>query len=168
MRGFLIEAVVLLLVWAVAGATNSIGFIMGNEPTIVGVVTTLLVVGTWLFVGWFAGSRSKTGFLRFAVVFWIIVAAGAPLVLWALNAAPGLTIIQGGWILPLLLFVISAPLYGVVAMLPYQAAATWTAGVGIAVLAMTLGAYLAGRRMGSRSAPPTMASSQTDRGREVF
>ena len=150
-RVWLVEAVVLLLAWVAAGVANSGGFIMGDVPSIVGVVTTLVVVFTWRLAGWFAGSGSKAGFVRFAAVFWITVVAGGPLVFWALTVAPGLTVSQGGWVLPLLLFVVAAPLYGLVALLPYQSAVVWTAGIGVAVLAMTLGAYSAGRRIGRRS-----------------
>jgi len=111
-----------------------------------------VVVCAWPVAGWFAGSKSRAGFVRFAAVFWTIVVAGGPLVFWALIAAPGLTTSQGGWVLPLLLFALAAPLYGLVAMFPYQTAIVWTAGIGVVVLAMTLGAYLSGRRIGSRAA----------------
>ena len=43
-RGLLVAAAILLLVWAVAGAVNAIGFIMGNRPTPVGILATLVVV----------------------------------------------------------------------------------------------------------------------------
>lgn len=149
--GWLGQLVVLLLVWVVAGVTNSGGFIMGNAPTTFGTVTTLIVVLAWLLAGWLAGVGSKTGFVRFAAVFWVAMVVGGPLVFWALTAAPGMTILQGGWVLPLLLFVVAAPLYGLVALLPYQAAVVWTAGMGVAVLAMTLGSYSPGRRVVRRS-----------------
>lgn len=147
-RDLLVARAILLLAWAMAGAVNAIGFIMGSTPTPLGILATLAVVCAWPVAGWYAGSRSGERFVRFAVVFWIIVAVGGPLVFRALNAAPGLSSSQGGWVLPLALFITAAPLYGLVAMLPYQMAMVWTAVIGVAVLAITLGAYLAGRRSG--------------------
>ncbi len=153
-RGLFVEVAVTLIVWIAAGVINSGGFIMGTEPSAAGVVATLVVLVIWLSAGWLAGSGSKAGFVRFGTVFWLIVVAGGPLVFWALTAAPGMSVMQGGWLLPLLLFVVAAPLYGLVGMLPYQLAVVWTSCIGATVFVSALGAYSAGRHIGRRAARP--------------
>jgi hypothetical protein len=150
-RGLLVGAGILLLTWAVAGAVNAVEFIMGYAPSAVGAVATLVAACAWPMAGWFAGSRSGTGFIRSAAVFWIAVAAGAPLVLWALNRAGGLTVSQGGAVLPLLLFVLAAPLHGLTAALPSWEPAVQTAVIGVAVFVLTLVSYLVRRRIERRS-----------------
>ena len=151
-RGLLAAAAILLLAHAMAGAVNAIGFIMGNPPTPLGILATLVVVCAWPIAGWIAGSRSGGGFLRLATVFWVFVVAGIPLVRWVLVDLPGRSVSQGGLVPFLLWFALLAPLYGLVAMLPYQAAPLWAACMGVAVLAATLAAYFAGRRIRKRSA----------------
>lgn len=151
-RGARVGVWVLLLAWAVAGVINAGGFLMGNTPSASGVATTLVAVCVWPIAGWFAGSQPGAGLVRFATAFWIAVVAGAPLVLWALNTAPGLSAMQGGFVLPLLLFALAAPLYGLAAALPSLEPMVQTMVVGLAVFSMTLAAYLARRRVGRRSA----------------
>ena len=151
-RGSLVAAVILPLTWLVAGAVNANGFIMGSTPSAAGVVTTLVTACAWPVAGWFAGSQSEAGFIRLATVFWITVVAGAPLVFWALNTAPGMTVSQGGMVLPILLFALAAPLYGLTAVLPSWEPIVQTVVIGVAIFAMTLVGYLARRRIGRRSA----------------
>ena len=88
----LVASVILPLTWVVAGVVNANGSFMGNVPTAAGSVTSLVAVCVWPVAGWFAGSRSGTGFLRLATVFWVTVVVGAPLVAWAVSSAPGLTV----------------------------------------------------------------------------
>ena len=148
-RGLRVVAGILLLAWVVAGVVNAIGCIMGNTPTPLGTLATLVAVCAWPIAGWFAGSQSGRGFVRLATIFWVAVVAGIPLVYWALVALSVEIVSQVGY---LLLFALMAPLYGLVGMLPNRAVTVAAVGVGVAVLAMTLGAYLAGRRIGGRSA----------------
>lgn len=148
----LIPAAVLLLTWVVAGVANANQFMMGYAPSAFGAVATLVAVGAWPLAGSLAGRRFGSGFLRLAMVFWIAVVTGGPLVLWALNALPGLTASQGGWLLPLLLFTLVAPVYGLAAALPSWEPAVQTAVIGVAVYTMTLAAYLAGQRIGRPTA----------------
>jgi hypothetical protein len=164
--------VVLLLLWAVAGVINAGEFIMGYAPSAVGVAATLVLACCWLVAGWFAGLRFEEGFVRVATAFWISVVVGGPLDVWAVTLLEGLRASQSVWgtnhsvwmillgqlvTVPfLLIFVFTAPLYGLYALLPQswepivQGAAT-----GAAVFAMTLAAYFAGRHIGRRSAEST-------------
>ena len=146
-RTILWPAAIALLTWVAAGVANSAAFIMGNPPAGLGVATTLVAVCAWLVAGWFAGARRATGFVRFATVFWIAVLVGAPLAFWALNASPGMSATQGGWVLPLLLFALMAPLYGLYALLPAWEPIAQAAALGVTAFAMTLVAYVAGRRI---------------------
>lgn len=154
-RGWRVVAVILPLSWVVAGLVNAGGFIMGYAPTAAGVVATLVAVCAWLVAGWLAGSRSGTRFVRFATVFWTAVVAGTPLVFWVLTVAPGRTVSQGGIVLPLLLFALVAPLYGLYALLPPWEPIVQGAVIGAAVFAMTLVTYLVRRRIGRRFAEAT-------------
>jgi len=145
----IVTVATLLLTWVVAGVANAVGFIMGYEPTAVGVVATLVAVCGWLAAGWFAGSRSEASFLRFATILWTIVVVGGPFAFWALEASPGMSATQGGLVLPLLLFVLVAPLYGLYALLPLGEPIVQSAVVGVVVFVMTLVAYYAARRIGA-------------------
>jgi hypothetical protein len=144
-------AAILLLAWVVAASFNAGEVIMGGPPPASGVVTTLVAIFAWPAAGWFAGSRSGAGFARLATVFWVTVVVGAPLVFWALIEGPGLTVSQGGGVLLLLGFVLTAPLYGVAALLPtwdsfaYETL-LWTVVIGVSVWGMTLVAHLVRRR----------------------
>jgi len=135
-----------LLTWVVAAAVNSTAFVMGNPPSGLGSATTLVAICAWLVAAWFAGARESTSFLRFAVVFWIAEVAGTPLTFWALNASPGMSATRGGLVLPLCLFALMAPLYGLYALLPMWEPVAQAAAVGIATFAMTMVAYSFGRR----------------------
>jgi hypothetical protein len=136
----------LLLMWVVAGVANANGFIMGGAPTALGVGATIVAACAWLLAGGIAGSRT-TSFVRFATVFWGMVVAGTPLVFWALTVAPGRAVSQGGFVLPLLLFTLMSPLYGLYALLPPWEPIVQGAVIGAAVFAMTLVAYFGGRRI---------------------
>lgn len=136
-----------LLMWVAAGAVNSTAFIMGNPSTGFGVATTLAAVCAWPVAGWFAGAGESRGFVRFAAVFWTAEVVGAPLAFWALNASSGMSASQGGFLLPLLLFALMAPLYGLYALLPAWEPIAQAATVGITASAMTLVAYVSGRRI---------------------
>jgi len=156
-RGLLVAAVTLLVTWAAAGVVNANQFLMGNVPSATGVVVSLMAVCIWPVVGWFAGSQSGTGFLRLATAFWATVVVGTPLVAWAFSSAPGLTVMQGGFVLPLLLFALAAPLYGLVALLPTWdpfawETILWTVVIGVSVFGVTLSAYLVQRRRTRRRA----------------
>jgi hypothetical protein len=160
--------VVLPLLWALAGVINAGEFIMGYAPSAVGVAATLVAVCCWLVAGWFAGLRFEEGFVRLATVVWITVVAGGPLVFWAATLLQGLRISQsawgtdqGVWVLPLgilesvlllLMFVFTAPLYGLYALLPQSWEPTVScSATGAAVFATILAAYFVGRRIGRRS-----------------
>lgn len=145
-------AVVLPLVWATAGAANAVGFIMGGPPSAVGMIATLVAACAWPAAGWYAASQSRTGFIRLATVFWITVVAGAPLALWALTSAEGMTVSQGEIVLPAILFALAAPLYGLAGALPSWEPAVQTMLVGLVVFALTVLAYVARQRIGRRSA----------------
>ena len=84
------------------------------------------------------------------------------MVRWVLVELPGRSVSQGGLVPFLLWFALLAPLYGLVAMLPYQAAPLWAACMGVAVLAMTLAAYFAGRRIRKRSAQAGVEQREDD------
>ena len=135
-----------LLAWVAAGAANSTGFIMGNPPTGLGLATTVVAVCAWFIAGGFAGAWGSTSFVRFAAFFWIAAVVGPPLVFWVLNASRGMSASQGGLVLPLLLYALMAPLYGLYALLPAWAPVAQAAAVGVTALAMTLVAYVTGRR----------------------
>ena len=143
----------LLLMWVVAGVANANGFIMGGAPTVLGVVTTIVAACAWLLAGWIAGSQRTTSFFRFATVFWGMVVAGTPLVFWALTVAPGRAVSQGGFVLPLLLFTLMSPLYGLYALLPPWEPIVQGAVIGAAVFVMTLVAYFGGQRIAEAAAP---------------
>ena len=151
-RGFPLAAVILPLTWAAAGVVNANGFIMGGQPTTIGVLATLTAVCVWLVVGWIAGSQSRSRFVRYAIAFWTTVLAGTPLVFWALTVAPGRTVTQGGIVLPVLLFALMAPLYGLYALLPPWEPIVQGPGIGAAVFAMAMVAYLVRRHLWRRSA----------------
>jgi len=82
-----------------------------------------------------------------ATIFWITIVAGTPLVFWALTAAPGRTVSQGGIVLPLLLFALMAPLYGLYALLPSWEPVVQAAITSAAVFATTMAAYLIRRHV---------------------
>ena len=151
-RDLRVWAVVLLLVWAVAGALNAGEFIMGGTPTARGVAATLLAICVWPVAGWFAGSRSWAGFIRLVTAFWITVVVGIPLAFWAAKATEG-TAFGGVGLVPLsALFALAAPLYGLSALLPPWESILQGATTGAAGFAVTMFAYLLRRRIGSRSA----------------
>ncbi len=143
----------LLLTWVVAGVANANGFIMGSAPTALGVGATIVAACAWLLAGWIAGSRRTASFVRFAAVFWGMVVAGTPLVFWALTAAPGRAVSKGGFVLPLLLFTLISPLYGLYELLPPWEPVVQGAVVGAAVFAMALVAYFGGRRIAQATGP---------------
>lgn len=146
-RAIVLTVVIPLLTWAAAGVANAGGFIMGNPPTALGTASTIVALCVWMAAAWYAGARSGASIMRFAV-FWIAVLAGAPIASWALNASSGKSATRGGWVLPLLLLALMAPLYGLYALLPAWGAVAQgavTAGTG---LALTLAAYAAGRYSG--------------------
>lgn len=149
-RHTVVTVVVLLLTWAVAGLANAGGFIMGEAPTAVGVAAALLAVCSWLAAGWFAGSRSEAYLVRFATMFWTVVVAVPFLVFWVLDASPGVDATPGGFVFPLLLFVLMTPLYGLYALLPPWEPVVQGAAIGAAIFAVTRIAYFAGRRIRGR------------------
>jgi hypothetical protein len=143
----LVGAGILLLTWAVAGVVNfdSALLNLGANPSAAGVVATLVAVCAWPLAGWLAGSRPGTSFIRFATVFWITIAAGAPLLFWALDSAGA-----SGWVL-LLYLPLGLPLYGLSGVLPsWGQPVAQTVVIGVAAFAMTLAAYYARRRIGGR------------------
>lgn len=145
---------VLLLMWVAAGVANANGLIMGLAPTPVGVITTSLMVCSWLLAGWLAGTWADNGLIRFVVVAWMIILVGAPLASWALNASPGMSAAQGGWVLPLLCLALAAPLYGLSALLPPLATLAQGAIIGVATLTMTLAAYSVSRHRAEIAVSP--------------
>lgn len=132
--------------WIAAGAVNSGVFIMGDPPDRSNLAATLVAVCAWIVAGWLTGAWGSRGFIRFAVVFWVAAVAGAPLTFWALNASTGMSASQGGFVLPLLLFVLVAPLYGLYALLPAWEPIVQAAAVGLTAFAMTVIAYATGWR----------------------
>lgn len=145
-----------LLAWIAAGVVSSGAFIMGDPPDSSNVAATLVAVCAWIVAGWFAGAWRSRGFIRFAIVFWVAAVAGAPLTFWALNASTGMSASQGGFVLPLLLFVLVAPLYGLYALLPTWEPIMQAATVGLAAFAVTVVAYATGwrtHRAGGSEAP---------------
>jgi hypothetical protein len=155
-RDLLVWVAVLLLTWGVAAMFNG-EFIMGGPPTARGVLTTLVAVLVWPTAGWFAGSRSGSGFIRLATAFWVTVVVGVPLVFGALVLGLRLTVSQGGGVVLLLGYILAAPLYGLSALLPswdsfvYEGL-MWTVVIGAAAFTMTLGTYLLRRRIGRDTA----------------
>ena len=152
-RRSLVMTGILLLTWAIAGVTNANASLMGGTPTAVGIASTLVAICVWPVAGWLGGLQHESSFLRLATVFWAVVALGSPVAAWALISAPGLSVIQGGFLLPLLLFVLAAPLYGLTALMPtwdsfsYETL-MWTTVVGAAAFTITMAACLARRRVG--------------------
>jgi hypothetical protein len=146
-RASRLTVVVPLIIWALAGVANAGAFIMGNPPSTLGVVCTTVALCAWLGAGWSAGARQDVGFAGFAV-FWIAVLFGAPVTSWALSASPGMSVSRGGWVLPMILFALMAPLYGLYALLPAWEPIVQATTVGASTLVLTLVAYFAGRRLG--------------------
>ena len=150
-RGLLVTAVILLLAWAAAGAANDNQFWLGATPSASGTAATLVAVGAWPVAGWFWGRRSGSGFIRPAILFWIAVVAGTPVVFWVWSHTR-LTVSGGGWMVVTLMRALAVPLYGLAGTVLPTGEPMKTMLLGAGVSAMTLVAYLAARRLGWRTA----------------
>lgn len=138
----------LLVLWAAAGLANAGAFIMGNRPSAMGIAATVLAVCGWLVAAWLTGARAERGFMRFAAIFWGVLVLLTPVVFWVLSAAPGMSALRGGLVLPLLLAVLMAPLYGLYALLPLGEPLFQGTLGALAVLVSTWALYSTGRRTG--------------------
>lgn len=137
---------ILLLAWVAAAAFNAGGFIMGGAPSVAGMAATTIAVVVWPVAGWFTAPNRSAFFIRIAITFWIIVAAGTPLVFWILSEGPGLSASRGGGALLIIGFGLAAPLYGLAGALPgfglfAYSALLWTVIIAVAAFALTMGAF---------------------------
>lgn len=141
-------AALALVPWPIAALLNAGEFIMGGPPSGSGVVASIAAACAWPIAAALAGPRSRWSLVRTATGFWFAITAGAPAVGWLLNVSPGRTMSQGGWLLPLMLFALAAPLYGLYSLLPAWEPMTQLAVVGLACFAMTMAAHFAAHCLG--------------------
>jgi hypothetical protein len=147
-RVLFVAAGILTLTWVVAGVVNLDSAWWGANPPVAGRLATFVAVCAWPVVGWWVASQPGTGFIRFASVFWLTVAAGAPLVVWALDLAG-----ESGWAALVVGVPLGVPLYGLSEALPsWGQPMAQIVVIGVATLAMTLASHLARRRIGRHSA----------------
>lgn len=144
-RGARTAITVLLLTWVAAGAANADAFIMGYSPTSLGIAASLAAVGVWPLTAWFAATLPGVRFARLSAVFWATVAAGLPALVLAFEAMEGRTVSEGALIVPLLLIVFGAPIYGLYALLPPWDPTVQSAVLGTVVLTTTLAVFFARR-----------------------
>ncbi|MDZ4178315.1 MAG: hypothetical protein U1E29_03645 [Coriobacteriia bacterium] len=156
---------ILPLTWLAAGIANFGLSIYGNTPSVVGIIATFLAIAAWPVAGLAAGRFLRTAlFVRLALGFWAVVSCAPVVYLLTLDAVPPQGLAYG--LVLMLMGILVLPLYGLTAVLPswepvvraivIDGAVAQTLIIGPVVLASSVAAFVAGRRIrDSKNALPS-------------
>lgn len=157
------------VVFTVSGLVNAHSLMYRKPPAEVGVVLSAGYVLLWVAHAFDAGRLRSSGSLRRMAVIWAVVIGAIAIVGDYLQFGLGDGSSEpGGWIIPAILLVVSAPLYGLVPLFPGDPL-LGLIGVAVGSAGLTMVSSLVGRRMspvsaGGRRRPsiPERATAEDD------